>query len=63
MIDLLSDTPALRLAWPPPSLACPNDTDQDGDCHLCASLPSGCFLTGLEAHQLGLPFSTLPMCQ
>lgn len=23
---------------------CPNDTDHDGDCHLCHKLPHGCFL-------------------
>jgi hypothetical protein len=23
---------------------CPNDTDQDGNCHLCHRLLSGCFL-------------------
>jgi len=25
-------------------MTCPNDTDHDGDCHLCHNLPNGCFL-------------------
>lgn len=25
-------------------MSCPNDTDHDGDCHLCHRLPGGCFL-------------------
>jgi hypothetical protein len=25
-------------------MTCPNDTDHDGDCHLCHRLPTGCFL-------------------
>jgi hypothetical protein len=25
-------------------MTCPNDTDHDGDCHLCHRLSTGCFL-------------------
>ena len=31
-------------------MSCPNDTDHDGDCHLCRlchRLPGGCFLRGI----------------
>jgi len=31
-------------------MSCPNDTDHDGDCHLCHlchRLPGGCFLRGI----------------
>lgn len=57
-------------------MTCPNDTDHDGDCHLCAALPSGCFLRDIapsiesdhapetdHCAELGIPFADLPMCQ
>lgn len=30
-------------------MSCPNDTDHDGDCHLCHRLPGGCFLRDVAA--------------
>ena len=30
-------------------MSCPNDTDHDGDCHLCHKLPGGCFLRDVAA--------------
>lgn len=30
---------------------CPNDTDGDGDCHLCHNLPGGCPITATLKHE------------
>jgi hypothetical protein len=57
-------------------MTCPNDIHQTGTCHLCAALPSGCFLRDItpsiesdhapetdHCDELGIPFADLPMCQ
>ena len=34
-------------------MTCPNDTDHDGDCHLCHRLSTGCFMRGTTPAGVG----------